>query len=95
VKKWHFDLGHLRSQKFAGFVFATVACFLAGLFQFSEASTQAVCMSVVALYTAFVGGRTMSDNAALKFSQPERAQDVPPAKKPPAPPKEKKDNEVD
>lgn len=97
-----FDLGHLRSQKFAGFVFSVFVCFLAGIFQVSEASTQAVVMGIVALYTAFVGGRTWSDNAALKFGSTVGTPDVSSTKAPPTTTKKsaivtpkKDDNEID
>lgn len=80
-----FNLGHLKSQKFAGFVFSVFVCFMAGVVQVSEASTQAVVMGIVALYTAFVGGRTWSDNAALKFGGTVGTPDNPPPAKPAVP----------
>lgn len=64
-KKW--NLGHLRSQKFAGLIFCTTLCFCAGLFQYSEPTTSVVIMGIVGCFTAFVGGRAWSDNAAMKF----------------------------
>lgn len=66
-KRKPFDYGHLKSQKFAGLVISIIACFCAGLFLISEPTTSAVVMGIVALYASFVGGRTLSDNAALKF----------------------------
>ncbi len=61
------DLGHLRSQKFAGFLFAALLCFFAGIFQYSEPTTANVIMGIVGCYTAFVGGRAYQDGANLKY----------------------------
>jgi hypothetical protein len=98
MSKKKFDFGHLRSQKFAGFVFGVFVCFLAGVFQVSEASTQAVVMGVVGLYTAFVGGRAWSDSAALKFGGTVGASDNEPSVVKKLPKKDddkEKDHEVD
>jgi len=62
-----FNFGHLRSQKFAGLIIGIVACFCAGFFLISEPTTSAVVMGIVGLYGLFVGGRTWSDNVAVRF----------------------------
>lgn len=73
-----FDLGHLRSQKFAALVFCAAVCFGAG-FAFTHEIFSTLVMGLVALYTTFVGGRAYSDGQALKFGTT-----VDPAQKAPA-----------
>ncbi len=69
-----FDFGHLKSQKFAGFIFGAFLCFVAGM-AMSESKGSGVIMGIVGLYGAFVGGRAWSDNAALKFGGGVRPRD--------------------
>jgi hypothetical protein len=61
-----FDMGHLRSQKFAALVFCVFVIFVAAFVLVAEVFSTLV-MGIVALYTAFVGGRAWSDGQALKF----------------------------
>lgn len=70
------NMNHLRSQKFAGFLFAATLCFFAGIFQYSEPTTSAVIMGIVGCYTAFVGGRAYQDGAQLKYGGNGRTQNT-------------------
>ena len=82
-----FNFGHLSSQKFAALIFAILVCFGAG-FAFSHDVFSTLVMGIVALYTAFVGGRAWSDGQAIKFGQLPSAVDA--SQKAPAPPVVKK-----
>jgi len=103
VGKGKFNFGHLRSQKFAGFIFAAFLCFAAGWVMETEPTTSAVVMGIVGLYGLFVGGRTWTDQAALKFGS--HPVDAPTPQQAPAtvtkkaaltaPKKEEGDHEVD
>jgi len=70
------DYGHLKSQKFAALIFCVFVLCVAAMVLAAEIFSTLV-MGVVALYGAFAGARTISDNAALKFGAP--AQDNKPA----------------
>ncbi len=61
-----FDAGHLKSQKFAGFIFGSLLCLIAGIC-LSEGKGSGVVMGIVGMYTAFVGGRAWSDGQARKY----------------------------
>ncbi len=62
----NFKWGHMASQKFAGFIFGAFLCLVAGI-SMSEGKGSTVVMGIVGLYTAFVGGRAWSDNAAIRW----------------------------
>ncbi len=96
-KRRPFNYGHLRSQKFAGLIIGFIMCFCAGLFLISEPTTSAVIMGIVGLYGLFVGGRTLSDNAALKFGGTTNTTDtdVSVVKKIPKKEDKEKEDEVD
>jgi hypothetical protein len=94
-KPWKFNFGHMHSQKFAGLIFGIIACFCAGLFLISEPTTSAVIMGIVGLYTAFVGGRAWSDNAAMRYGGAVNTTDVETSTVKRLPKKEEKKEEDD
>lgn len=64
VKK--FNLGHLKSQKFAGLIICVLVLAICAFFM-AAGNFGNLALGITGLYTAFVGGRAWSDGQSLKF----------------------------